>query len=344
MKTTAYTPFEVSNKDRVVGFFVIAAVLLLLIGVLLPTIKRMGADDGIPFFTTLDRTYGVAVDALVSLRGVTIGKVTDIRITESSMVRVDISLSKDYQPFYTQNSTLTVDTNLAVSTLLTGSGMILEPGKQSNGLMDAGSFIKTETPQGFGSILEELDLVQLMDQITAIIDAVEDVTSGLAENQSKIYASLDNLQEVTANVAKVTKQFPVMVASVEKSLAEMEKGLRSVNLLVEHTDADLQATLKNAIELTEQATLTLAEAESLFEATTPVMNQLPSFLITTDIALQSFTQLSDQMATSWLFGGTSEEPSGFRGPTSHPHDDSLYVSNDDTRKVSSNSNGDRNDQ
>jgi len=75
----------------------------------------------------------------------------------------------------------------------------------------------------------------------------------------------------------------------------------------------------------------LVEAESLFEATTPVMNQLPTFLITTDIALQSFTELSDQLATSWLLGGTSEAPSGFRGPTSHPHDDSLYESKDNAK-------------
>jgi len=342
MKTTAYTPFEVGNKDRIVGFFVIFAVLLFLIGFLLPTIKRWGADEGIPFYTSLDQTYGIAVEALVSLRGVEIGKVTDIRITDGGMVRVDISLSRDYEPFYTKNSSLSVDTNLGVSTILTGSGLILAPGKQSDGPLDPGSHITTKTPQGFGSILEELDLEQLMNQITAIISSVEEVTSGLAENQSKIYASLDNLQEVTANVAKVTQELPLMVASVENSLAELENGLTSVNLLVEHTDADLQATLKNAVDLTRQATLTLVEAESLFEATTPVMNQLPSFLITTDIALQSFTELSDQMASSWLFGGTGAEPAGFKGPTGHPHDDSLYEPID-TQKVSTNSNGERND-
>jgi ABC-type transporter Mla subunit MlaD len=324
MKTTAYTPFEVGTKDRVVGFFVIVAVLLFLIGFLLPAIKRLGADEGIPYYTTLDQTYGIGVDALVSLRGVEVGKVAYIRITEGGMVRVDISLSRDYEPFYTKKSSLSIDTALGVNTLLTGSGLILEPGKPSNGPLEPGSFINTDAPQGFGSILEELDLLQLVDQITGIIDSIDEVASGLAANQSKIYTSLDNLQEVTASVAKVSEELPVMVASVQKSLVEMEKALGSVSLLVEHTDADLQKTLKNAMDLTEQATLTLVEAESLFEATTPVMNQLPSFIITTDIALQSFTDLSDQLSSSWLFGGTTGAPEGLKGPTSHPHDDSLY--------------------
>lgn len=326
MKTTAYVPFQARTKDRIVGFFVIAAVLLLLIGVLLPAIKRLQEEDGIPFYTTADETYGIVVDALVSLKGVTIGKVTEVKITEGGMVSVAVSLSREYERFYTQKSTLAVDTSSVVSAILSGTGLILQPGKQSNGPLQPGSFISMDTPQGFAQILEELDLIQLVDQITAIIDSVEEVTSGLAENQGKIYTSLDNLQEATANVAKVTQELPSMALSVEKSLAELENGLASVNLLVEHTDADLQATLKNAIELTQQATQTLAEAELLFKATTPVMTQLPSFLITTDVALQSFTELSDQLATSWLLGGTSAEPSGFKGPTSHPHDDSLYES------------------
>ena len=46
MKTTAYTPFEVDNKDRIVGFFVIVAVLLFLIGFLIQPndIQRLAID------------------------------------------------------------------------------------------------------------------------------------------------------------------------------------------------------------------------------------------------------------------------------------------------------------
>jgi hypothetical protein len=49
MKTTAYTPFEVGARDRMVGIFVIVAVLLFLLGFALPRINQLGRDTGVAF-------------------------------------------------------------------------------------------------------------------------------------------------------------------------------------------------------------------------------------------------------------------------------------------------------
>lgn len=335
MKTSAYTPFEVQTRDRIIGLFVIGAVLLFLLGVLIPAIQRFSADDGIPFFTILDQTYGIAPAAKVSLSGVEIGNVKEVSITDEGQVRVDIVLSSKYAQFYTNNSRLTVDTNISASTILSGSGLILEPGKEANGLMQPGALIRIDAPQGFGSILEDIDLVALTEQVTGIVDNIDSITTGLAENQSKIYASFDNLQEVTQSLAEVSRSLPAMVKAIDRSLAALEESLAGVNELVGHTDEDLQKTLKNAIALTTQATSTLAEAQELFESTTPVMAQLPSVLITTNIALKSFTQLSDQLGNSWLLGGSGTPAKEPPGPTAHPHDDSLYQL-EDVQVISSN--------
>lgn len=325
MKTSAYTPFEVQTRDRIVGLFVIGAVLLFLIGILIPAIQRLTGDEGIPFFTILDQTYGIVSAAKVSLSGVDIGNVKEVSITEDGQVRVDIILSSKYAQFYTNKSRLTVDTNISASTILSGSGLILEPGNEANGLMEPGSLIRIETPQRFGSILEEIDLVALTDQITGIVDNIDSITTGLAENQNKIYASFDNLQEVTQSLAEVSKSLPAMVSAIDSSLVALRESLAGINELVGHTDEDLQETLKNAVALTAQATSTLAQAEKLFERTTPVMDQLPSVLITTDVALKSLTQLSDQLGNWWLLGGGNGRPAKEPpGPTAHPHDDSLY--------------------
>ncbi|XOV88778.1 MAG: MlaD family protein [Pseudomonadota bacterium] len=326
MPTTNYMPFEVGARDRIVGLFVIGAVLLFLVGFVLPFVHRLQADEGIPFYTVLDQTYGIAKDASVSLRGVTIGNVTDMGITKDGMVRVDIALSPVYQEFYTNTSRLTVDTNIGVSTILTGSGLILEPANPDNGRMDPGEFIVTDTPQGFASLMEEIDIVQLTDQITEIVANIEEITAGINQNQDKIYRSLDNLETVTASLADVSRTLPGMVASVDTSLSAMQSSLRGVDQMISNTDEDLQATLKNAVALTAQATLTLGEAEILFRETTPLMGQLPGVLITTDIALQSITQLTDQMSRSWLLGGSSESVPVqiYAGPSPHPFDDSIY--------------------
>jgi ABC-type transporter Mla subunit MlaD len=325
MKTSTYTPFDVTPRDRIVGFFVIGAVLLFLIGFLIPFIQKLSNEEGLPYYTVLDKTYGIAPDAIVSMRGVTIGKVVRVGITQDAMVRVDIALSHDYADFYTNKSSLTVDTNIGVSTILTGSGLILSPGKSENGLMALGGFIFTSTPQGFSSILEEIDIVQLTDQITEIVNNVEEITTGLAENQDKLYRSLDNLEKVTTSLAQVSAEIPQMIKSVDESLASLQSSMRGVDKLIEASSENLQLALKNTVQLTEQATLTLAETETLFQATTPVMNQLPTVLVTTDIALQSITQLTEQMSQSWLLGGgESSETKQPIMPSGHPHDNNLY--------------------
>ena len=327
MAASAYTPFDVSTKDRVVGIFVIGALFLFLIGFLIPFIQSFANDEGVPFYTVLDQTYGIAPDAAVSLRGVVIGRVSDVGITPDGLVRVDISLSPVYVDFYTNKSTLSVDSNLGVSTLLTGSGLVLSPGNSNNGRLTAGEFIPTDVPQSFGSLLEELDIVALTDQLTEIVNNVESITTGFAQNQDKIYQSIDNLEQVTQSLAEVSQELPGMVKSVDSSLVSLQNSMAGVDRIVVTTEEDLSSTLKNAVVLTEQATKTLAETEVLFQASTPVMNQLPTVLVTTDAALQSINELTDQMAQSWLFGGgdgtTNVAPP--LAPTAHPYDDSIYI-------------------
>ncbi len=325
MKTSAYTPFDVSTRDRVVGFFVIGAVLLFLLGFLIPVIRNLSTEDGIPFYTILDQTYGIAPDATVALRGVVIGNVSQVAITRDGMVRVDILLSNTYRDFYTRKSILLVDTNIGVSTILTGSGLILNPGRADNGLLESGEFIATEAPQGFGSVLEELDIVRLTDQITEIINNVESITTGFAHNQDKIFQSIDNLEKVTMSLATVSASLPDMMNSIEESLEMLQSSMAGVNGLVKSTDRNLQKTLENTVTLTRQATDTLAQTDLLMQSATPVLDQLPPVLITTNIALQSITDLTDQLSRSWLLGGRKEQDHAMPVlPASHPHDNSLY--------------------
>lgn len=335
MSTSAYKPFEVGARDRIVGLFAIGAVLLFLIGFIIPFIRQLADDEGVTFHTILDQTYGIAVNADVAMRGVPIGKVRRVAITADGLVRVDISLSQAYEEFYTRRSRLEVNTELSMS-LLKGTGLILHPGSLENGLLDPGAHIATEPPQSFGSLLEGLDVRQLTDQVTEIVSNVEEITGGIADNQDKIYASLDNLEAVTASLAKVSEALPGMVESVDQSLASMQSSLEGVDRMIAATDADLQQTLSNSVGLTAQATDTLAEAEVMMRTSAPMLEQMPGVMITTDVALQSLTQLTDQISRSWLFGGSASGATTVRAiPNTHPHDDQLYLEIDQAPSVTS---------
>lgn len=325
MKTSAYTPFEVGSKDRIVGLFVIGAVLLFLVGFLIPFVERFAAESGVSYHTVLDKTYGIAPNSTVSLRGVIIGNVIDVAITDDANVRVQVNLSADYRSFYTQGTRLTVDSNIGLNTILAGSGLILIPGPKTAKVLAPDSLLITDTPQGFSSFLDELDIVQLSDQVTEIVSNIEDITTEFTLNQNQIYKSLDNLEEVTANLAVVSQTLPAITRSAGTSLNSLESTMKGVDSLITTTDKNLQPMLLDLSGMTRQATETLAETEDLFRSTKPVMEQLPLFIMTTDVTLQSITTLTNQMSQSWLFGDSqSVIPASYIGPSLHPHDDTIY--------------------
>lgn len=329
MKTTAYTPFEVGARDRMVGIFVIVAVLLFLLGFVLPRINQLGRDTGVAFYTSLDKTYGIAADAPVSMHGVAIGHVTDIAITDEGGVRIGISLQADYRSFYREGSQLQLDSNLAVSTLLSGTGLVFQPGPKGAAPLAAGVTIETLAPADLSSIIEQLSDPRMVVQLVAIIDHIENLTAGLSRNQVKVYDSLDSLKTITANVTEVTRGFPALLASIEHSLAELERTMASVAGIAANADKPLQQTLGNTVAMTDEATQSLAALKLMLQQSEPSVAQLPVVMATLDATLNSVTRLSEQLQRSWLLGGGNvdgyEPAAAASGYSPHPHDDSLYA-------------------
>ncbi|MCB1647794.1 MAG: hypothetical protein KDI36_20210, partial [Pseudomonadales bacterium] len=160
-----------------------------------------------------------------------------------------------------------------------------------------------------------------------IVTNVDQITTGMNENQDKIYRSIDNLEEVTASLAEVSRSLPSMITSVDQSLASLEGTMNGVDELLYENKDQLSLAIRNVNVLTEQASINLQQTASLLQAGKPVVEQLPDVMLTTDIALQSLTRLTDQLSRSWLLGGNNSTPSQptLSLPVTHPHDDELYT-------------------
>ncbi|MGB2391157.1 MAG: MlaD family protein [Pseudomonadales bacterium] len=114
MTASAYRPFAVSNKDRIVGLFVIGALFIFLLGFIIPMIRDLADEEQLTFYTQVERTYGITPDALVSLKGVAVGKVISVELSSDGSVRVDIALSNAYADFYTSDLLLRIDSEMVL--------------------------------------------------------------------------------------------------------------------------------------------------------------------------------------------------------------------------------------
>lgn len=303
MTASAYRPFAVSNKDRIVGFFVIGSLFIFLLGFIIPMVRDLADDDSINFYTRLDQTYGIAPNAIVSLKGVNVGAVKTVVLSDDGSVRVGIALSDAYAQFYTSDLTLVIDSEIGVNSILNGSGLLLQPGSSPGRPLVDGAYIEAEPPQGLASLLETLDLEQITQQITTIVTAVESIASGLANNQETLYSTMDNLAEVTAELKRVSQDLPEVFTSVSQSLSQLDLTISRVDNLLAGSSDDIATAIANAARLTEQATQTLKQTDVLLRSGEPAIEQLPELMKTTDATLKSLDALSQTLDRSWLFGG-----------------------------------------
>ena len=270
-------------------------------------VRDLAEEDTVNFYTLLDQTYGIAPNAIVSLKGVNVGTVQTVALSDDGSVRVEIALSDTYAQFYTSDLKLVIDSEIGVNSILNGSGLLLQPGALTGERLSDGAYIEAEPPQGLASLLETLDLERLTQQITTIVTSVESIAGGLANNQETLYSTMDNLADVTAELKRVSQDLPEVFTSVSQSLAQLDSTISRVDNIVAGSSDDIATAIANAALLTDQAIQTLKQTDILLQSGEPAMEQLPELMKTTDATLKSLDTLSQTLNRSWLFGGRKKQ-------------------------------------
>ena len=266
-------------------------------------VRDLADEDTLNFYTRLDQTYGITPNAIVSLKGVNVGSVRSVVLSNDGSVRVEFALSDNYAQFYTSDLKLVIDSEIGVNSILNGSGLLLQPGASTGRPLIDGAYIEAEPPQGLASLLETLDFEQLTQQITTIVTSVESIAGGLANNQETLYSTMDNLAEVTTELKRVSQDLPAVFTSVSQSLAQLDRTISRVDNVVAGSSDDIATAIANAALLTDQATQTLKQTDVLLQSGEPAIEQLPELMKTTDATLKSLDTLSQTLNRSWLFGG-----------------------------------------
>ena len=275
MKANTTGPLEITARDRIIGFFVFGALLIMLVLFLSPWLRQLGDRDNVTFVTYLDKTYGIQQDARVNLNGVTIGSVSGVELNAQGRVTVVISLSKQYERFYTSGSKLLIDSEIGVTSILNGIGLSFISGMDSNERLKAGDELETTLETGFNSILDSLDVGLVVSQLTNIVQSTEEITTGFSENQASLYLMVSNLQSITAQLDVVSQSLPKLLMTIEQSAISFDATAQGAQRIIENSEDDLVAAVKNTASLTAQATATLKKTERLIEAGDPIAESLP---------------------------------------------------------------------
>ncbi|MFW5426550.1 MAG: MlaD family protein [Methylophagaceae bacterium] len=349
---------EVRHIDRIVGVFIIGAIIIALAGWFLRLHGLGDLEEKLPFHTILSESFGLAPAAEIDLAGITIGMIKNVTLQDDGHVRVDIEFIKRYKKFLTVGSQLEIEPTIGVQSILGGGGLIFHFNSNETQLLALNSQLEVIEPVDLAAQIEAFDLPGLAKQIKAIVYNVEQLTG----EQGALFAALNNVSDITDDLAKSTSTFPSLMAnveqqipqiignvealtsrlekeqvpqilgSVENNLASLQTAMDSVSGILTDSEDDIKAVMANAAGATDQLNkatadlnVLLAELQSIVKDVSATTEQLPGVLSRSEDLIDNSVELTDKLNNHWLLGGNGDVDDTVKSwPSIHSIDDSPY--------------------
>ena len=333
---------EVRHIDRIVGVFIIGAIFIAL-GSWFLRLQGLGElEEKYPFHTIISESFGLASGGEIDLAGITIGTIENVTLQDDGQVRVDMEFFSKYIKFLTVGSQLEVEPTIGVQSILGGGGLIYNYNHKETKLLEPGTLLTVVEPVDFAAQIEAFDLPGLADQVKSIVNNVEEITSHLKEDQGALFATLDNINDMTADLAKSAddipilmndfkQQIPKILGSVEENLGGLQEAMGSVTGILTNSEGDIKSMIGNASGATDQLNKAAADLNKLLVELDKILKdvgasseKLPGVLSRSEDLLDNSVELTDKLNNHWLLGGEGEDGAPKQWPSIHSIGESPY--------------------
>ncbi len=317
MSFSASLNSDVQRQDKIIGLFVVIAVVLVLYLILLNTYFRSQKNDWIALHSQLGNSYGVTSGTLIELSGVTIGNVESLSLQPNAQVEMTLLIDNQYADLLRQDSRLKITSQLGLDTVLSGVRLALLPGASTE-LLENNDQIDIVVPKGFDQIIQNLKLDELTLQAQSIVTSLELLFAGLADSRGDMAALTHNANLFSVQLTEAGAQLPQILSDASSTLAAIQTSLETL-------DQSIAAVMNPAEQLILSTHQTMLSADKVLVDIQPALQQLPELLLTANQSVESLDKLSRQLSRHWLLGGDSAGDEDFVMPRLIlPTDESLY--------------------
>ncbi len=333
---------EVRHIDRIVGVFIVGAIFIAL-GSWFLRLQGLGElEEKIPFYTIVSESFGLASDGEIDLAGITIGTIKNVALQDDGQVRVDMEFFSKYKKFLTVGSQLEVEPTIGVQSILGGGGLIFNYNPGETTLLKPGTLLRVIEPVDFAAQIEAFDLPGLADQVKSIVNNVEEITHHLKEDQGALFATLDNINDMTADLSRSTdaipalmkdfqQQIPRILNSVEENLGGLQTAMGSVTGVLTSSEGNIKSLISNASSATDQLNKAatdlnklLIELDSILKDVGASTEKLPGVLSRSEDLLDNSVELTEKLKNHWLLGGQGGDEAPKQWPSIHSIGESPY--------------------
>jgi phospholipid/cholesterol/gamma-HCH transport system substrate-binding protein len=319
-----------SVQQRIVGIFVLAAVLVIA-GLVLVQIRVSHLfDDRVDYQTFLSNAQGVSTETLIKISGIDVGQVTSIDITEENRIHVRFFVYESFQRLIRTDST----GELSKLSVIGNTSIIITAGDASLPIMPGGSTIKVAEPLTVDDLMAEV--APILERIDGIIRNVSDIIAAIEPEQ--VRGASDNLFQTTQNLRKLSEQInegqgvigrlvydeqladdlarPVqeagpVVANVNRIVQDLASDMQLVESILQKTESRIEE-LAGVIEPAQQAASGTADLVDELKITSVGVNrdleQLPELIDKMRRLLESTNETIDAAQRVWPLSTVIPEP------------------------------------
>ncbi len=309
-----------SVQQRIVGVFVLSAVLIIAGIIALQLHDSHLLDDRIEYHAYLANAQGVSTETLISVSGIEVGRVDSIDITPDNRIHVRFFVYDRFQRLLRSDSTGALNK----LSLIGNAVIMIKAGSSNLPILEAGATIPIEEPLTTDDLIAKLKPVittlnNTVEKIGAIIDTIE--PEQIRTVALDVTVMMDNLRDISARVAKgqglagkilvderMEQEVAGMVSDIDPIIQNLNAisqqtltTLENVDRIVRSTEEKIQsvaAIIEPTSELIDQSNAIAEQVHAITRQVNNEVQQLPemvdkmqSLLDTTNRTLENAQQV-----------------------------------------------------
>jgi len=225
--------FRFKNLEKIVGVFLTIVILVIIAVIIMIGRERRWFEKQYEFNTKFLRGEGISAGMQVAIKGIQTGEVKSVFLNEDNWVEVSFKVYQEYAERVRKDSVIKLRAPLIGSKVLE-----IIPGEKNMPMLANGSYIWSEdTIEGQRILIEKLK-EEKPDQITRVLNNVEQLTYNLS-------ASDGSLEPVLAKV----NEFFTMLAAADGSLNQMLASLDEITRSIKEKEGSIGKLLYDDYEL-----------------------------------------------------------------------------------------------
>lgn len=331
-----------ATRIKLVAFAVIATVSVAVVGGKYAGLDRLFGSSGYPVTMRLADSGGIFVNSLVTYRGITVGEVTALKLTENG-VDVQLSISSDAPPI--PSDTRAVVTNRSA----VGEQYVdLRPDRTEGPYLEAESVIsndRTAIPTSPFSMLTNVDKLVSSVRPESLRTIVDESYLAFADAGPDLQQLLDTAQSFTKAARENLPAIRQLLTSARTVLRTQERhaddltafsaGLQTIARQFAKSDPDLRRIVDRAPGVGKQVSdflavsgndlgLLFANLLTTANVTTPRADSLEQLMVNFAVVSAQARSVADENSAGRLgviLGNTFDPPSctkGYEGTQQRP--------------------------